>query len=557
MFLMPKRIYFAVREAIGEDDKVKHLDRLNNDTNYIEKAIQFGQQKSYKSQQEDSKNSKNNIEQTASIEGKSLPDGNNVELLQDGPAPDTASGVSPSAGQSFIFPPVNHSEPENVQQQHLQHQHQQQHHEEISLLHRGNATENLLDIAPHSNQPKPSINHLKNKIDVRPKLRCSFCKATYARSYFLMEHLRKKHNYRPSLGDERSAREALEKAKIGCDSIKAKEPLPSFRGKRKNVDEEDESDIPIKRRKQICKKPLPSFRGKRKNLDDVDESDIPLKRRKQMRKKPLPSKQDRKKPLPSFRGKRKNTDDIDECDIPSKRQRQVYLDENEPLSNLRPNPLPSKLVRKKPLPSFQGKKKNTDDTNESSIPSKPQRQVCLNENEPLSNLRRKVKNKPLRKNPFYKKPLQDRKKPIPTFRGKRKNTDDIDECDIPSKRQRQVYLDENEPLSNLRPNPLPSKLVRKKPLPSFQDKKKNTDDTNESSIPSKPQRQVCLDENEPLSNLRRKVKNKPLRKNPFYKKPLKVEQRKELLPAQVKLRKLNIRSNPFFKKFPKLVVKKF
>ena len=449
MFLVPKRIYFAVREAIGEDDKVKHLDRLNNDTNYIEKAIQFGQQKSYKSQQEDSKNSINNIEQTASIEGKSLPDGNNEELSQDGSAPDTASGVSPPAGPSFIFPPVNHSEQENVQQQqqqqhhhqqqHLQHQHQQQHREEISLLHRGNATENLLDNAPHSKQPKPSINLLKKKIDVRPKLRCSFCKATYARSYFLMEHLRKKHNYRPSLGEERSAREALEKAKIGHDSIKAKEPLPSFRGKRKNVDDEDESDIPIKRRKQICKKPLPLEKAQ------IGHDSIKAK-----------------EPLPSFRGKRKNVDDDDESDIPLKRRKQI----------------------------------------------------C--------------------------------KKPLPSFRGKRKNLDDVDESDIPLKRRKQV-----------RKKPSPSKQVRKKPLPSFRGKRKNTNDTDESNIPPKRRRQVYLDENEPLSNLRPKLKNKPLQKNPFYKKPLKAEQRKELLPAQVKVRKLNIRSNPFFKKFPKLLVRKF
>ena len=52
MFLVPKRIYFAVREAVVDDDKVNHLDRLNDDTNYIEKAIQFRQQKYYKSQPE-------------------------------------------------------------------------------------------------------------------------------------------------------------------------------------------------------------------------------------------------------------------------------------------------------------------------------------------------------------------------------------------------------------------------------------------------------------------------------------------------------------------------
>ena len=48
-----------------------------------------------------------------------------------------------------------------------------------------------------------------------------------------MEHLRRKHNYRPSLEEERSARETMEKAKIEHESNKTEEPLPSFRGKRK------------------------------------------------------------------------------------------------------------------------------------------------------------------------------------------------------------------------------------------------------------------------------------------------------------------------------------
>ena len=39
MFLVPKWIYFAMRNSIGDEDKVKQLDRLNMDTNYIEKAI--------------------------------------------------------------------------------------------------------------------------------------------------------------------------------------------------------------------------------------------------------------------------------------------------------------------------------------------------------------------------------------------------------------------------------------------------------------------------------------------------------------------------------------
>ena len=380
MFLVPKRIYLAVREVIGEDDKVNQLDRLNNDSNYIEKAIQFRQQKSYKSQPEDSKktvstsvNTMNNIEQSTQIEEESATARNSEELSQDEHTSASTSGVSPLEDPHFIFPPVNQSELKNVT-----------HQEEISLLHRGNAAENPLDSVPQPKRWKPSNIPIKKR-DVRPKLRCSFCHyATYTRPYFLMEHLRKKHNYRPSLEEERSARETLAKAAIEHDKNKTKEPLPSFRGKRKNVDDEDESNIPLKRRKQVSKKPLPSFRGKRKNSDDKDESGIPSKRRKQVSKKTLPS-----------------------------------------------------------------------------------------------------------------------------FRGKRKNTDDTDESGIPKKRRKQAYIYKN------------------------------------------------YEENEPLSKLRRNKKNKKLRKNPFYKKPLKVEQRKELLPAQVKLQKLNIKKNPFYKKFPKLNIKKF
>ena len=75
-----------------------------------------------------------------------------------------------------------------------------------------------------------------------------------------MEHLRRKHNYRPSLEEERSARETLEKAKIEHESNKTKEPLPSFRGKRKNTDDEDESGIPSKQRKQVYSDKKPKMR---------------------------------------------------------------------------------------------------------------------------------------------------------------------------------------------------------------------------------------------------------------------------------------------------------
>ena len=88
MFLVPKRIYLAVRGVISEDDKLNQLDQLNKGTNYIEDAIQFKQQKSYKTQPEDLKktvstlvNTFNNIEQPAQIEINSLPAQNSEEDL--------------------------------------------------------------------------------------------------------------------------------------------------------------------------------------------------------------------------------------------------------------------------------------------------------------------------------------------------------------------------------------------------------------------------------------------------------------------------------------------
>ena len=157
MFLVPKRIYFAVREVIGEDDKLNQLDRLNNDTNYIEKAIQFRQQKSYKSQPEALKktvstsvNTMNNIERPAQIEGKSLPARNSEELSQDGLTSVSPSSESPLDGPNFIFPPVNQTGAENVK-----------HQEEITLSHQENGTENLLDSEPQRREP--SNNNPKKK----------------------------------------------------------------------------------------------------------------------------------------------------------------------------------------------------------------------------------------------------------------------------------------------------------------------------------------------------------------------------------------------------------
>ena len=106
--------------------------------------------------------------------------------------------------------------------------------EEITLSHQEIVPENLLDSASQPQRREPTNVFWTKKDDVPPKLRCSFCTyATYSRTYFLMEHLRKKHNYHPSLEEERSARETMEKAKIEHESNKTKEPLPSFRAKKK------------------------------------------------------------------------------------------------------------------------------------------------------------------------------------------------------------------------------------------------------------------------------------------------------------------------------------
>ena len=67
MFLVPKRIYFAMRNSIGDEDMLNQLGRLNMGTNYIEKAIQFRQQKSFKSQSEASKKTVSTLADTSSL----------------------------------------------------------------------------------------------------------------------------------------------------------------------------------------------------------------------------------------------------------------------------------------------------------------------------------------------------------------------------------------------------------------------------------------------------------------------------------------------------------
>ena len=121
MFLVPKRIYFAMRNSIGYEDKLNQLDRLNMGTNYIEKAIQFRQQKSFKSQPEASKKivstladtsslnttTMNNNKQTAPATNISIPARINEEPAQDSITSVSPLPASPLDGHDFIFPTVS------------------------------------------------------------------------------------------------------------------------------------------------------------------------------------------------------------------------------------------------------------------------------------------------------------------------------------------------------------------------------------------------------------------------------------------------------------------
>ena len=49
MYLVPHRIYVAVKAYINDENKLKLLDNLNASGNYIEQAIQFHQKKSHHS----------------------------------------------------------------------------------------------------------------------------------------------------------------------------------------------------------------------------------------------------------------------------------------------------------------------------------------------------------------------------------------------------------------------------------------------------------------------------------------------------------------------------
>ena len=86
------------------------------------------------------------------------------------------------------------------------------------------------------------------------------------RSYFLIKHLREKHNYILSLDEERLAKETWEKAKMERSSSLAAPPK-----RRVMLDEtfleEHRQDMTVKSTEagltNHVGKPLPSFRGKR------------------------------------------------------------------------------------------------------------------------------------------------------------------------------------------------------------------------------------------------------------------------------------------------------
>ena len=194
MFLVPKRIYFAMRNGIGDEDKVNQLDWLNRDTNYIEKAIQFRQQKSYKSQAETPKktvltlsdtsnpntSTMNMNRQAAPASDKSIPARINEESVQDTITSISSSPASPHDGHDFIYPTVNQAgqEIDNRQQK-------------ITDLRQEIGPGNLLDCTTQEPQNEPANVDRSKKVNVSPKLECPFCEnVSYDRSYFLVKHLR-------------------------------------------------------------------------------------------------------------------------------------------------------------------------------------------------------------------------------------------------------------------------------------------------------------------------------------------------------------------------------
>ena len=115
-----------MKNSIGDEDKVNQLGRLNMVSNYIEEAIQFRLQKSYKSRPEAPKKSvltltdtdnlntstMNNNKQAAPAPVISIPARINEEPAQDSVTLVSPSPASPHDGHDFIFPTINQAEQE-------------------------------------------------------------------------------------------------------------------------------------------------------------------------------------------------------------------------------------------------------------------------------------------------------------------------------------------------------------------------------------------------------------------------------------------------------------
>ena len=156
----------------------------------------------------------------------------------------------------------------------------------------------------------------------------------------------------------------------------------------------------------------------------------------------------------------------------------------------------------------------------------------------------------LQKNPFYKKPCKnyDENEPLSKLRRNVKNKELNAK---PTKRKlKESTFNEDEPLSKLRRRDVKTKKEMKE-LRKLTDDEIQLFKLRKNPFYKKPYKNY--DENEPLSKLRCNRKKKT---NPFYKKPSIAERQKEVLPTQVQLRKLDKKDKSLYKKFPKLVVRK-
>ena len=146
----------------------------------------------------------NNNKQVTPAPNISIPARINEEPAQDSVTSVSSSPASPHDGHDFIFPTVNQAKQEiGIWQQ------------QITDLRQEIGPENLLDYATQEQRNELANINQPKKVFVSPKLECPFGKnVSYIRSYFLIKHLREKHNCRLSLDEERLANETLEKAKM-------------------------------------------------------------------------------------------------------------------------------------------------------------------------------------------------------------------------------------------------------------------------------------------------------------------------------------------------------